>query len=84
MTNNVRQVLRGALEAKKWSVERLLAESRLTCDRSSLHRKLFGTKQKGKGSRRIYQRINIEELAKLSRALDVTVSIEASSDGGAA
>ena len=37
--------LHAAMGAKGWSVPRLLKESRLKCDRSSLHRKLSGTQK---------------------------------------
>lgn len=39
---SLRQQLAFALDAKGWTMSRLLDESGLDCDRSSLHRKIYG------------------------------------------
>ena len=44
--------LLAALIEREWSISKLLAESKLRCDRSSLHRKLHG-RQKLSAARRL-------------------------------
>ena len=50
------------MEAKEWSVPKLLKESRLDCDRSSLQRKLTGD-----------QKLSTEEAEQLAEALGCTL-----------
>lgn len=55
--------LHAAMVAKGWSVPRLLEESGLECDRTSLHRKLKGE-----------QKLSTEEAQALANALDHTLA----------
>ncbi len=76
MPPNVRQVLRDALEAKGWSVERLRSESGVECDRSSLHRKIYGIAPRRRGSPRQYQPLSPDEVTSLARALGVYAEVK--------
>ena len=58
----IAQQLHAAMEAKEWSVPRLLKESGLECDRTSLHRKLAGT-----------QKLSTEEAQTLAEVLGCTL-----------
>lgn len=55
--------IHAAMEAKGWSVPRLLQESGLTCDRSSLQRKLTGA-----------QKLSTEEAERLAEVLGCTLA----------
>jgi hypothetical protein len=69
---DVRQPLRDGLRRKKWTVGELLVRAELTCNRSSLQRKLFGY---SRGGRRVYQALTVEECQALARALGVRVQV---------
>lgn len=58
----IAQQLHAAMEARGWSVPRLLKESRFDCDRTSLHRKLAGT-----------QKLSTEEAQQLAEVLSCTL-----------
>jgi hypothetical protein len=70
--DDVRQPLRDAMRKRKWSVRELLERSTLTCDRSSLQKKLFGYKR---GRKRVYQTLTVEECQAHATALDVRVAV---------
>ena len=55
--------LHDAMLKKEWSVPRLLDESRLACDRSSLQRKLTGL-----------QKLSTEEAERLAEVLECTLA----------
>lgn len=52
-----------AMEAKEWSVSKLLDESGLKCDRSSLQRKLHGQ-----------QKLSTDECERLAEVLGITIA----------
>jgi transcriptional regulator with XRE-family HTH domain len=55
--------LYAAMTARQWSVAKLLAESGLPCERSSLQRKLHGQ-----------QKLSTEECERLAEVLGVTIA----------
>lgn len=57
------------MRARKWSVRKLLEESKLRCDRSSLQRKLKGE-----------QPLDPDEIQALVNALAVAVAVVPSAD----
>lgn len=59
----IAEQLHAAMRAKGWSVPRLLSESGLPCDRTSLQRKLRGK-----------QSLDAKEIQALVDALDATVA----------
>lgn len=74
MQDDIRQRLLAEMRRRGWSVQRLLDESGLDCDRASLHRKLVGWR-KGKSENRrarvLFQPMTEHEIAALARALDL-------------
>ena len=58
----IAEQLHAAMESKEWSVPRLLKESGLQCDRSSLQRKLTGA-----------QKLSTDEAERLAHTLGVTL-----------
>jgi hypothetical protein len=69
---DVRQPLRDGMRKKNWTVGELLKRSRLTCNRSSLQRKLFGYKR---GRKRVFQPITTEEYEALALVLGLRLEV---------
>lgn len=60
---SLRQQLAFALDSKGWTMSRLLSESGLDCDRSSLHRKIYGG-----------QLLRVEECQVLAKTLGIELT----------
>lgn len=76
VTLDVRARLRGALEAKGWSVLDLHRRSGIDCSRVSLHRKLYGYRRRYKGRARYqFQPLTVEEVQTLARPLKLEVDV---------
>lgn len=74
MQDDIRQRLLREMRKRAWSVQKLLDESGLDCDRASLHRKLKGWR-KGKSensrARVAFQPMTEAEIAAIAHALNL-------------